>query len=229
LITLQQDRYSLNYKGIPYKTEWVEFPDIEALCIKIGAKHTRLKRDGSGRPLYTLPVIHDPRHGVIADSAAIAEYLDSAYPTHVLFPNGTKALQLAFESTLVANISGVWPVAVLANYSVLNSRSQEFYRRTREVENGKKLEELAPPGPVREKFWNELKGGLEVIDGWLKKEDGYVMGETISYADFVVAARFIWMRTVFGEQSSEWKDLATWNGGRWERLLKSLEQYTTVV
>ncbi|GAW07249.1 AChain Crystal Structure Of Glutathione Transferase Gstfua3 From Phanerochaete Chrysosporium [Lentinula edodes] len=90
-------RYSLNYKGLSYRTEWIEYPDIEALCIKIGAAPTDVKADGI-TPDYTLPVIYDPSTDkTISDSFAIALYLDTAYPdTPKLFPPGTQALQEAF-------------------------------------------------------------------------------------------------------------------------------------
>ncbi|KAI0258200.1 hypothetical protein BC834DRAFT_912736 [Gloeopeniophorella convolvens] len=33
-------RFALNYKGVPYKTGWIEFPDIAPLAQRIGAPHT---------------------------------------------------------------------------------------------------------------------------------------------------------------------------------------------
>ncbi|TBU52346.1 hypothetical protein BD310DRAFT_998700 [Dichomitus squalens] len=58
-----KNRFSLDIKGIPYKTVWVESPDIEPLCKKIGATAAEERRDGT--PLYTLPFIHDPNTGAI--------------------------------------------------------------------------------------------------------------------------------------------------------------------
>ncbi|PSR72266.1 hypothetical protein PHLCEN_2v11858 [Hermanssonia centrifuga] len=94
-------RYSLNYKGLPYRTEWVEYPDIEVLCIRIGAPPTSTKH---GRPRYTLPVIYDPStNSVISDSVDIAKYLDETYPdTPKLLPAGTEAFQAMF-------LDSVWP------------------------------------------------------------------------------------------------------------------------
>ncbi|KAL0961286.1 hypothetical protein HGRIS_006246 [Hohenbuehelia grisea] len=43
-------RFALNYKGLPFKTVYVEFPDIEKVCKKIGAAPTSLKPNGD--PLY---------------------------------------------------------------------------------------------------------------------------------------------------------------------------------
>ena len=94
-------RYTLNIKGIPYRTVWVEYPDIKPLCLKIGAAATEKLPDGS--PLYTLPVIFDPNTSkAIADSAAIARYLDVTYPTHVprLIPEDMDALHAAFQDRL---------------------------------------------------------------------------------------------------------------------------------
>lgn len=89
-------RLSLNIKGLPYTNEWVEFPDVEALCKKLGLPPDRYLPDGSA--VYTVPVIYDPNtdsHHV--ESKAIAKYLDKAYPeTPQLFPHGTDALQTAF-------------------------------------------------------------------------------------------------------------------------------------
>ena len=96
MLTLDVRRLSLAYKGLPYKSAWVEFPDIPSTCKKLGVAHTGLSP--SGEPAYTVPFIYDPntdRH--ISDSAAIAKYLDETYPaTPKLFPAGTDALQRAF-------------------------------------------------------------------------------------------------------------------------------------
>ncbi|KAF8515792.1 hypothetical protein BU17DRAFT_93208 [Hysterangium stoloniferum] len=77
-------RLVLNYKQIPYKTVWVSFPDIEDTLKNIGGKPTGFKPNkGGNAPLYTLPAILDESGDtpvVIADSLAIAEYLDAKYP-----------------------------------------------------------------------------------------------------------------------------------------------------
>ena len=92
----------MNFKQLPYKTEWVEFPDIKAVCQKIGAPPTdiRLQLDGSGlQEHYTLPVIYDSSTGkIVAESFAIAEYLDETYPdTPKLLPAGSAAAIALFN------------------------------------------------------------------------------------------------------------------------------------
>lgn len=106
----------MNYKGLSYKTVWVEYPDIgkawsdpprlftggtdtdpaartAALAKKIGAKPTATV---DGEPLYTVPIIHDPNTGsVVADSFYIAQYLDKQYPGQpTLIPQDTDAFQV---------------------------------------------------------------------------------------------------------------------------------------
>lgn len=103
IVRIAQFSYALNFKGVPYKTVWLEYPDIEPTFRSIGAIPISPKPDGSG-PFYTLPVIVDPSRRtpsggptIITDSWNIAEYLDNVYPSPgLLFPEGTKALQALF-------------------------------------------------------------------------------------------------------------------------------------
>jgi glutathione S-transferase len=213
-----------------YTTEWIKYPDIKDHCIEIGAK---LK---PGRTLYTLPVIHDSRGGgvVISDSVDIAEYLDTAYPdTPILLPKGTKPLQLAFSKAFLSNIRGLYPIILPATHSILDPRSQEYFRHTREKIYGKKLEEFSPVGVIRDGHWKQLKDGLDVVDGWLADtfaSDGkYLVGDSPKFVDIVLVARLMWMKVVLGENSEEWKDLSRWNGGRWNKVLQMFEKYARVV
>ncbi|ESK98217.1 hypothetical protein Moror_264 [Moniliophthora roreri MCA 2997] len=136
----------LNFKGIPYRTVWVEYPDIEATCKKIGALPTGVKLNGS--PLYTLPVIHDPHTGAtISDSALIAEYLYRAYPAKsTLIPAGTQTLQAAFRDVSVAKLTPLWQLALPKMTLILGPRSEEYYRRTKLPISGMTMEEMYPCG-----------------------------------------------------------------------------------
>lgn len=221
-------------KGLEYKTIFVDYTDIESVCIQLGAKPTGIKFDGSGQPRYTFPVIHDPRHGpdhVISDSFKIAEYLDETYPdTPQLLPQGTKTLQAAFISTFEKNVN-MSPITIPAAHTYLGSRAQESYRKVCEAFVGKKLEELSPPGPVREACWQKVREWFGVVDGWLQKEDHngpYVMGETISFADIAVVSCLATFRNLVGDSSEEWQELIHWHSGRWDRLVTSFDKYGMV-
>ena len=213
-------RYALNIKGIPYKTEWVEGPGIEALAKKIGAAPTIM---ADGTPGYTVPIISDPNTGkVISDSFCIAEYLDATYPDgRTLFPPGTKPLLAAFESGIVNALKGVIMAQLVATYNILNPSAQEYFRRTREARFGRKIEEFSPVGPKRDADVAEGKAGFDAVDGWLSKSEGeFVLGDTISYADGILAAWLTWIKIT----NEIWKDVATWHNGRWATYLENVEK-----
>ena len=219
----------MNYKGIPYRTEWVEFPDIEAVSKKLGTEPTLHRSDG--HPLYTLPAIHDPSTGVyIADSSAIIEYLEKTYPdTPSVFPNGTIGLQKAFEASFVKSIEAVWSFIIPAIHTKLNPTSAEYFRHYREISFGKKLEDIVPTGTARTEEWGKFEKGLASIHALMDKKGPYVLGDTISWADFLMFSFVYFFKLIWGEDSKEWKEVASWNGGKWEALIDALKEYHTVV
>ncbi|KAK0442369.1 hypothetical protein EV421DRAFT_1808659, partial [Armillaria borealis] len=113
----------------------------------------------------------------------------------------------------------------------LNPVSEEYHRRTREASllEGKRLEDAVPKCEEREREWANLEEVFGRVDAWYGKGDMYVMGDVVSYADFTVSAWVMWFRTLFGEDSEEWKKVSTWHGGRWVALVKDLEKDETVL
>jgi len=225
-------RLALNFKGVPYKTVWVEYPDIEALSKEIGAAPTGVKKDGS--PSYTLPAIYDPKtKKVISDSQDIAEYLDATYPSEpLLFPPGTVALQIAFQEAFTATALPSFFAPMLQESGfVLNEKSAVYFRQTREAMYGKPLEQFSPVGPTRDGDWKKVEQGFSVVAGWLKRNGGglYVMGDTPSYADLNILAFLFWVKSVRGANSSDWKNIQTWDNGTWGKLIKAFDQYTAIL
>ncbi|KZP16594.1 hypothetical protein FIBSPDRAFT_794236, partial [Athelia psychrophila] len=221
-------RLALNIKGLPYRTVWVEYLDIEPLCKKLGATKTN-----SAVAPYTLPVIHDPAHNaVVSDSIEIARYLDKTYPaTTPLFPRGSHALQAAFQTAHDNTVAHAVPIIMLPlSCALLNPVSEPYFRRTREEYVGMKMEEFSPLGPKRDLHWKTLRAGHEVMAGWLaENEQGpFVMGDQISYADATIAAYLIWMRTILGPESAEWKDVLTWQDGKWAIYMKEFERFDQI-
>ncbi|EPQ57497.1 hypothetical protein GLOTRDRAFT_74336 [Gloeophyllum trabeum ATCC 11539] len=222
-------RLALEFKGLPYKTVWVEYPDIAAHCHKIGAPPTG-QRDG--KPLYTLPVIKDPNtNAVVSDSYAIAEYLDAHYAApRPLIPAGTEGLQAAFFKAVTdtALRSVLHPTILKRVSEFLNPPSQEYFIRTREAVWGK-LDDVCPPGPKREQQMKAAKAGFDIVNGWYAKagEDKlYLMGDTPSWADIIVAAYTLSIKRIHGENSDEWRQLSSWHGGRWAKLVDALGSST---
>ena len=219
-------RISLNYKGIPYKVEWVEYPDIEAVCKKIGAKPTSKKSDGTD--LYTLPVISDSSTGaVISDSSAIAKYLDETYPdTPILFPPGkVAAIELAEWYIMQNFVATMRSIIVPRAHDILNPRSQEYFRRTREVQFGMKLEEVSPPGPELDEGITQMKEGLDKVASlWDKNgtDKPYFFGEEFTYTDVVLVSYILWAKIT---APSIWEKVESGNGGRWVKLLELTKPY----
>ncbi|KAJ6620798.1 glutathione S-transferase [Mycena sp. CBHHK59/15] len=222
-------RYALNYKALPYKTVWVEYPDIADVCKAIGAEPTMIRKNGT--PYYTLPVIQDPKTGaVISDSAHIAHYLDSTYPdTPKLIPQGTHTLQKTFRIEYDRCTDPLTPYIIPAVVEILRPKSEEYFVRTREAIFGKKIADMVPTGEAHEVAWKAVETGFGKLNGWMREDDPFVMGDVLSFADFVVAGDLQWCRKAFGEEDVKWKEMMVWHGGRWSKLLKNLEKYEGLV
>ncbi|EKM51701.1 uncharacterized protein PHACADRAFT_127502 [Phanerochaete carnosa HHB-10118-sp] len=220
-----RSRYVLNYKGLKYRTEWTEYPDIEDLCKKIGAPPTDKKRDG--RDHYTLPVIYDPNtKSVVADSDEIVKYLEKTYPnTPKLFPEGTSALQHAFHQLVRPTVMNpILHIVVARVWKLLRPKSQEYFRETREVSFGKRLEEIGS-----EDDWKTLESGLERVKNCLdtngEGKNLLLMGDRITWADFLLASVLIWLRVAAGEGSEDWRRLVSLHGGRWAEFMEQFAKY----
>lgn len=226
-------RYALNIKQLKYKTEWVEYPDIESLYKKLGAEHTATKADGV-TPHYTLPLLHDLSTGtLISDSVAIVQYLDEKHPdTPTLLPSGTRGLHSAFlhgfRQLIPPSFSGVF---VVPSYTNLTDGSRPYFRRTREASLGKKLEDVTPEGEAYEAHFKELEAVLKKVAGWYDAngEGPFIGGKDICFADVIIAARFIWIKILMGKDSEHWTRICALDGGRWARFAAEFEKYETVV
>ncbi|KAJ7935455.1 hypothetical protein B0H13DRAFT_2226904 [Mycena leptocephala] len=206
-------RYAFNLKGLAYKTVWVEYPDIMDLCKSIGAEPTMIRKNGTPTILYP-----------------IADYLDSTYPdTPKVIPAGTHALQKAFRVAYAEASDPLIPYIIPAIANILRPKSEEYYVRTREVSFGKKLVDMVPTGEAHKVAWKEVEAGFGKVDRWLNEgaNEGapFVMGDQVSFADFTIAGELQWCMKGFGEDSDLWKDMMTWHGGRWAKLINSLKKY----
>jgi len=84
-------------------------------------------------------------------------------------------------------------------------------------------------GAERAEQWAKFRDGMSKIDECLAMTDTkgpFVMGDTISWADFFISSFLMYFKSVWGEDSEEWKDIASWNEGRWNNLLHALGNQT---
>lgn len=88
---------------------------------------------------------------------------------------------------------------------------------------------MTPTGAEGATQWAAFEVGLGTVAGWYAKSGGpFVMGDTVSWADFIVGSWLIWLRTIWGEDSRQWKDVVSWHGGRWAKVLGDLKEYQKV-
>ncbi|EKM76096.1 hypothetical protein AGABI1DRAFT_79084 [Agaricus bisporus var. burnettii JB137-S8] len=219
-------RYVLNFKKIPYKTIYLEFPELKGVLQKAGAQP--LVSEKHGMVFYTSPAIVDNEtEPAISDSFKIAEYLDKRYPdTPKAFPLGSEALQAAFHDQFFKHLFSFAPFIVGKVPNVLNQVSSDYYRDTREKMFGKPFEEIYPVGEDLVKDLAQAEEFFDTLNGWYSESRGpYFMGDNPSFADFVVGGFLLSLKIIHGEDSAEWKSITTWSNGRWQKLLMDLEKY----
>ncbi|KAJ4001468.1 hypothetical protein F5050DRAFT_1560687 [Lentinula boryana] len=225
-------RFVLNYKRLRYRTQWVEFQNIETTLRSIGAPPSSVRSDG--RPVYTLPVIVDPtrnssRPEIISNPSNIAEYLETYYPARPVFPEGSRSLQSLFVHYIQEIFAKpLLPIMVPLSAQGLPERSQPpVYHLHTHIHAANPL----PPGPQREQAWQLVKEQFDFLSSILEKNsldgDGVcVMGYSVSYADFALCSVLLWIENMAPHDG--WARVREWNGGRWIRLREKCRDYMDV-
>ncbi|KAG2012962.1 hypothetical protein CC2G_009908 [Coprinopsis cinerea AmutBmut pab1-1] len=232
-------RYTLNFKGLPYKTEWVEYPDIAALYQKNNVPAPAKQSDGS--PYYSLPLIHDSKTNTfVADSLEIAKYLDKTYPdTPKVLPDGEEGLAKTtqFLGELGGTMFPLFPIIFPATVPILNEVSKGHFKVARAknlvsvFNNIKSIDEIQLSEKEVEERWEQVRAGFQGLDskfGGEGKEFAWFAGDKITFADLALGGMLLWIKLVWGEESAEWKRVSGWNNGKWATMLKKLEAYHTV-
>jgi glutathione S-transferase len=210
----------LNYKNIPFVTIWVNYSEISIAMKSIGAKPSK-RRDGS--EVNTVPVLSDPNTGaLITDSLKIASYLEKTYPEKPIFPNNSESLIHAFDSAYMSLIIPGFRPVFLRTAEALSPPNAKFFTEIRS-------KDIPLPWDAEDdKNWGLLEKGYNIAYEWYQKTDGkWIMGDTLSYADFVVAAQLLWYKRVLKED--EWARISSWNGGKWAQLLADVEKECKLV
>ena len=120
------------------------------------------------------------------DSTPIAEFLESTYPD----PSVALASELGSEielklRTLVAQV--LYRSIIPREVNMFSPRAQEYFRRTREAQLGKKLEDLLAG---EEERWEAADADWRAIGELMRRnqEGGpFILGERPSYSDFFIS------------------------------------------
>ncbi|TFK33647.1 hypothetical protein BDQ12DRAFT_766301 [Crucibulum laeve] len=229
-INTWKTRYSLNYKQIPYKTEWVEGPDVESVCKKMGIPPSSKRPDGSD--FYSLPAIYDDSTNTgVSDSLVIAAYLDKTYPDKpTLIPTGTEALHAAFVDAFMSKTGLFFGHFAPSALKLMYPSTADHFIRSWSSLLGKPFFDIVPVGAEREAGWKQIEADLTAVDGWYQKNGGgpFIMGDTPSFADFIVGG-LLGLGNAVSHDNPEWSSVLEWNNGRWRKLGEALEKYARVV
>jgi glutathione S-transferase len=205
-------------KKLPYKTIYLEFPDIAPVLQKANVPPIT-KQDGTLG--YTCPSIVDDTTGTaISDSFKIAEYLDTQYPeTPKAFPLGSIALQAVFYARFSEMTLSLVPLIVTKTPGILNPVSAEYFH----CEIRPLILEVMSLDEEREQLWRKAESVFDWLDGLYSMSGGpFFMGEAPSFADFVLGGVLEEMKIL-----GDWDKITVLNGGRWKRLVMDLEKYAS--
>lgn len=241
-------RYALNFKGVPYKTEWVQMPDITKVRKGLGASACRKFADGTD--YYTLPVLKDSTTGaIVGDSFDIALYLQETFPdsgSGDLFPEqpdlnyvcpGAEEVLIPLSkredvqhkdySKFNTNVDWAFTLhtALMASGMKWDKEFEqgikdEFVRRL----GAKSWEDMGVYGEKRVHMLESLKQTLTGLAGLYKRNENgpFLLGDRASHADFIVGG---WLR--FMERTlpaDEWKQAEGWHDGVFGKLHAALQE-----
>ena len=141
-----------------------------------------------------VPVLLDGETS-IADSWAIANYLEDSYPDRpsLFGGDGGRAMgrMMNWWGDIVV-LGGVFPLIVADIPAHLKPEDAVYFRTSREARLGKPLEEAAAS---RDKAVEGFRRALDPMRLTLKTQS-YLGGETPNYADYIVFGVFQWARVV---------------------------------
>jgi len=190
----------------------------------------------AGKALYTLPVIVDNTDNggtVVSDSINIVQYLDAKFPESIqLLPRNSIAAQAAFHNARKHLVmDALTPIMIEKVATILNPQSKEYFRRTREETFKVKLEDVLPSDELRNSQWAKLELGYDTIAKWFTRNEGgtFFMGDKMTYADVVNAASLLWIKALFGEDSTEWCRIMRWQNGWWNHYMAKFKQYEEIM
>lgn len=189
-------RFVLNYKGLNYTTEFLEYPDLKTVLEP---------RFAEPKDKYTSPTIAYTDGRYIADSRVIAGVLEKDHPSPSLHLDSSYLARIEdIVQRLLYKDMPITRALFVAQIPLrlLNKASVPYWYRTRETSIGMKLDEYeATYGG--DKAWAQTEQPLGEVTAMLTENEGpFFMGETLSYADFVWAGILIFFRRI-GEDRFE--------------------------
>jgi glutathione S-transferase len=170
---------ALSHKGLAFKsvpTRYLEVPKVENGISKM------------------VPVIRDG-DAVVADSFAIALYLEKTYPERpTLFggPGGEATARFVERWTQMSLHAYLGTAAVVDIHDRQDDANKAYFRESREARYGRKLEEVAAG---RDAKVDGFRASLEPLRSMLTYQK-WIGGEGPLFHDYIVFSAFQWMRVM---------------------------------
>jgi glutathione S-transferase len=187
-------RLALAHKGLDVETVPWRFTDKEAIGFS-----------GQGR----VPVLVDGTT-TVADSWAIAEYLERAYPDRPsLFGGGRATIRFVNSWADTVQVAGLAHLIVADVAGCIAETDRQYFRTSREQRFGASLEAVCAD---RDKNVIGFRQSLQPLRTVLAAQP-FVGGEVANYADYIVFGGFQWARCVSAFEVLEADDpIAAWRG-----------------
>ncbi|HVC63286.1 MAG TPA: glutathione S-transferase family protein [Acetobacteraceae bacterium] len=188
-------RFALAHKGLPVETVPWRFTDTREIAFS-----------GQGR----VPVIRDGET-VVADSWAIAEYLEERYPAPALFGGATARAHARFINAWADSVmlGGIARLIVRDIFAVIDAGDRDYFRQSREARFGTTLEAVQAGRETRVAAFRESLLPVRLVLG----RQPWLGGAAPSYADCIVAGTLMWPRCSSGfPVLAEDDPIAAWFG-----------------
>jgi glutathione S-transferase len=165
----------LNYKGIDYQTEWVEYPDLAPKFKSFGIPPNPKDAPGYFSD-YSSPAIkyNDGTYGM--DSWPIAQELEKRYPSPSLHLNDPVVVQI--RDQIAKMIGPIFTHLVARVPLILPKPSADYFHETREKMFGGPLDQVEKE-KAKEEDWEKVKAPAKETGDLLRKNGGpHFLGET---------------------------------------------------
>ncbi len=168
---------SLHHKGLDFELKTVPFTEIPEL---------------EGGVSKTVPILND-NGKIVADSFAIALYLEETYPERpsLFGGEGGKAMARVIEGYSAAFIHpAVTKTSLMDIHAMLAPKDQDYFRTSRETRFGRTLEEVAAQREAEiATFADKLAGVRHALSF-----NPYLGGEHPLFCDYIIFGALQWAR-----------------------------------
>ncbi|KAI0441146.1 putative glutathione S-transferase [Xylaria telfairii] len=210
-------RFLLNYKGLDYKTEWLEYPNIKPRLQGHFPEDTNL---------YTVPTAIMPDGTYIMDSWNIAKAIEKDYPSPSLHLDSP--LREKVEGHLATGREALKPIyAANIVRRLLKECNHAYWHETRSKAIGMPLDQFEKEQGGDGKPYKAAAPHFQAVTAILKEDPSgpFFMGSTVSYTDFIWAGFLIFCRRI-GDDVFQSVLESTGDGAAHLKLLGALERWS---